>query len=1304
MAKSFVGAVDRAAALLDCRSDGAKPRLCDEIFLNRQAAVRRGPTTQFPVDGDEWAGGAGAVARRDVDEGIGGSLRSALAPRRLMLDVIVAADQPKWHFIIAAALIAGLLFARLHAVAEAAARVGSAHLALLSGVSLFGGVDRPAAIFFVLFATLAPIAHAAPAFTFTGVNNLGSGIRLGDASSGTLVGDDQCITTGPGLYDYQRRATITTAVGGTVYTKMSFNLASGDSLTISGVSILVSSPNVLSAGATIDWSATSGADGTSSAHAGFTLCMCDTGAPYTLVAVATSATPATCEQYTQSTCPVDYWGDSSSSKCVQCASYQTSSTGSTTIDACVCAAGRYGTRTTTCTKCGLGKWGAVADQQPECPESCAAGKYGKAEGQTSESGACEDCVSGKYEDTLGASECKDCLVGRFGDGARRMAGTECKQCVAGRYNDLDKSNGAYPMVTCKACQIGRYVSSLGSTAAGDCVLCPQYESSIDGVAGAACGPCMAGKWGNSSANSRECDKCAAGKYSSATSLSSANQCSDTCTKGKWSATTGLTSDAQCTTCEAGKYSDALGKTTACQGRCSAGKWSSATGLSADAQCQDRCSAGKWSADLGLSSDAQCQGRCSAGKWSADSGVTSDSKCLGRCSQGKYSTTSGLSTDGDCSHDCGTGRWSNLTGLVANFQCAYCVEGRYGDQTGRTALMDCPECVVGRFAERRGFADCVDCKVATYQDEVGRTTCKYCERGSFQNLTGHSFCHDCEAGMFSMERPVMRGSCQHCSGGRWSAMRRAKTFDNCTMLQCPTLATPERMEISYDMNRVLTAHATLRCEHGYTTSFDANIMCIWRGVPLSEVQWVGFDLNNSLPTCIGVQCDHLKDPVFGRVNITPTNRRFPAVAKFKCEAGFELEDPTGQLVPEYEISCTRNRTWSRPAPRCVKVKCPQLNELLRANSSNVLIEIVEDAPPLNWSAVTRAADWRFGDTALFRCPVSSDFPFPSTQTVCRQDREWFPDPISIACGKNPCIDLEGSVGRKSLPSAMTAWTLTSHASASPQHFNVWETLPAPSDIYLECAAHSDLFINGNISTSLCRMCGDDKIQFQQKPPEESWQTTTSDGAQICCSVNTKCTSYALEGEDWRPAAVGSSEFARLSAVALDGRVDERAVSEDTAYRRLECRCQQGYKNVEDERRDKCVQCASGTYAPLLYGIRRVECRSCPLKGVDCDGGVLTMKPDWWYDVKKSGALHPRERGIGPGTEMHKCPQRKACLVETELVPQTMYCDENHTGMHGRPRSYRAPALICSKMLTLACFARSLALFLRHHVCYLLPSKI
>ena len=91
---------------------------------------------------------------------------------------------------------------------------------------------------------------------------------------------------------------------------------------------------------------------------------------------------------------------------------------------------------------------------------------------------------------------------------------------------------------------------------------------------------------------------------------------------------------------------------------------------------------------------------------------------------------------------------------------------------------------------------------------------------------------------------------------------------------------------------------------------------------------------------------------------------------------------------------------------------------------------------------------------------------------------------------------------------------------------WDTVYAPSEIHLECAKHSELFIAGNVSHSLCRPC-----DLEPFSPHADWRQTIGE-RDVCCSLRVQCTNVHPEGTEWFPQV----SHPTLAEVARDGSVD------------------------------------------------------------------------------------------------------------------------------------------------------------------------
>lgn len=160
-------------------------------------------------------------------------------------------------------------------------------------------------------------------------------------------------------------------------------------------------------------------------HRGFRLCLCQTVGTYKVLEPSKGSkyTDGLCTQYTQSTCPANYWGNAATSSCVKCIG-GTSAVGSTAKSACSCKANYYGSGGD-CTKCNsnVGRTGnGLLNQASEALAChCAAGFYGTS---TCIACAASKIATGKVAQALESDACKafafafaedEGIVARFGD-------------------------------------------------------------------------------------------------------------------------------------------------------------------------------------------------------------------------------------------------------------------------------------------------------------------------------------------------------------------------------------------------------------------------------------------------------------------------------------------------------------------------------------------------------------------------------------------------------------------------------------------------------------------------------------------------------------------------------------------------------------------------------------------------------------------------------------------------------------------------------------------------------------------------
>jgi hypothetical protein len=90
---------------------------------------------------------------------------------------------------------------------------------------------------------------------------------------------------------------------------------------------------------------------------------------------------------------------------------------------------------------------------------------------------CEECVAGKYSDTMGVAACTDCAAGTSSTvvaavsadacmqceaGSASPGGPACEECVAGKFSDTTG------VAACSSCAAGTYNTVVGSVSAADC--------------------------------------------------------------------------------------------------------------------------------------------------------------------------------------------------------------------------------------------------------------------------------------------------------------------------------------------------------------------------------------------------------------------------------------------------------------------------------------------------------------------------------------------------------------------------------------------------------------------------------------------------------------------------------------------------------------------------------------------------------------------------------------------------------------------------------------------------------------------
>jgi hypothetical protein len=457
-----------------------------------------------------------------------------------------------------------------------------------------------------------------------------------------------------------------------------------------------------------------------------------------------------------------------------------------------------------CENCPTGTYSSAA--QNACI-GCTAGLTGTAARATQCAGT-DICGAGKYRKQTDLGDCIQCPHGTYTNGAvasNHDDADDCIACTAGQATTtpLDRADG-----NCGACTSGKFsfptVGATGQTAptnaatlglathaaypeitAGAVSLTSAYEVTLAGdtdwaafgaVSDPGGGPAVVGTVfvptvtplvGTGKVRLYSgCQSCARSKYRTAATAGDVTTCI-ACEAGKWSDAFGRTASSDCKSCAAGFYGQAAkvlvkavgtrstcgtyaGDNTGnmCDDGCTAcmvGSYrligdtadgnTAVTGeaiANAPADCKS-CGAGKYADTVGTPSAAQCKD-CPAGKRNSDAATTATnhaalSNCAD-CSAGKYSSARGLSAAA-CT-DCAAGQ-STLAGQTA---CADCAAGTrmnagiVGVGAGTDFTLHCGACVTGQYSTARTHgAACIGCPIGKYMPDTF-VACISCPTGRF----------------------------------------------------------------------------------------------------------------------------------------------------------------------------------------------------------------------------------------------------------------------------------------------------------------------------------------------------------------------------------------------------------------------------------------------------------------------------------------------------------------------------------------------------------------------------------------------
>jgi len=504
------------------------------------------------------------------------------------------------------------------------------------------------------------------------------------------------------------------------------------------------------------------------------------------------------------------------------------------------------------TPCPRGKWGNRTEAQKEidgCNKKCSVGKYGSAEGKTTDNLACTNCTRGKYGTEKGETSeemaCVGCEQGYYCPGGAEKndcpAGTwgaisfqwnltsACpSSCPPGKYSDISLTAKTTQKEACPyKCPAGKFGNHSGQVdEESECNNdCPpgRYGTELGKInMEEACKLCEDGYYctgydaeGHRDGTIKGRHKCPAGRYSGYPKLitrdSIMHGCFYLCPNGTYGKEhdTGKTNLADaCSHCEFGHFCFNAKRHDCPMGRY--GKVDRAENQHDG--CPHKCSLGRYGTNTAKTSNQNaCTQTCAAGSYGIKQGATNVDEACDACQPGKW-CTGHVSDTGlvDPPSDCNAGRWGNIPAAKTEQEgCPNpCPVGKFGQRTGSTNVRDACEhsCPSGTYGEVKGKTTdgdaCTDCIPGSW-----------CEGGGVENM------HPCPAGKFGQQkRQVSKElACNNtCPVGRFGAVSGQSTEANA----CPRKCKPGWYGKEISARESLPTDHTiscLQCDAGYYCS-------------------------------------------------------------------------------------------------------------------------------------------------------------------------------------------------------------------------------------------------------------------------------------------------------------------------------------------------------------------------------------------------------------------------------------------------------------------------------------------------------
>ncbi|XP_067119643.1 sushi, von Willebrand factor type A, EGF and pentraxin domain-containing protein 1-like isoform X2 [Centruroides vittatus] len=144
----------------------------------------------------------------------------------------------------------------------------------------------------------------------------------------------------------------------------------------------------------------------------------------------------------------------------------------------------------------------------------------------------------------------------------------------------------------------------------------------------------------------------------------------------------------------------------------------------------------------------------------------------------------------------------------------------------------------------------------------------------------------------------------CEGSKHASW--SASIPTCERLKCPSIQIPENVNVQCSDKEYWGSICSFVCDEGYELIGESSVLCEGN----KHINW-----SASIPTCERLKCPSIQIPENANVQCTDEGY-WGSICSFICDEGYVL-------IGESSISCKGNKhaSWSAPIPICEALKCP-----------------------------------------------------------------------------------------------------------------------------------------------------------------------------------------------------------------------------------------------------------------------------------------------------------------------------------------------------------------------------------------------